>query len=141
MPNNNYELKLVNWTQFRKQLEVSLNPFQDVINYYNKLARSKLSVDPWNMDTWPTPWELLAQNSICDLTNSLGVCYTLQLTNRFSRDKFEIHIVKDYDEDELCYPVCIGNYVLCYKYNEVVQKSDLPTNFVSQRIYTMPALQ
>ena len=23
MPHNNYELKLVNWTQFRKQLEVS----------------------------------------------------------------------------------------------------------------------
>ena len=76
MPHNNYELKLVDWTQFRKQLEVSLNPFQDVINYYNKLARSKLSVDPWDMDTWPNPWELLAQNSICDFTNSLGVCYT-----------------------------------------------------------------
>ena len=137
----NYELRLVNWTKFREQLEVSLNPFQDVVDYYNKLPRSKLSIDPWDMDTWPTPWELLAQNSICDLTNSLGVCYTLQLTNRFSRSEFEIHIVRDYDNEEICYPVCIENNILCYKYNEVVQKNELPTQFVSQRIYKMPTLQ
>jgi hypothetical protein len=141
MPNKDYEIKLVNWTKFREQLEVSLNPFQDVIDYYNKIPRSKLGVDPWDQSTWPTPWELLAQNSICDLTNSLGVCYTLQLTNRFSRSEFEIHIVMDYSNEELCYPVCINNSVLCYKYNEVVQKTELPTHFVSQRIYKMPTLQ
>ncbi len=40
MPNKEYEIKLVNWTNFREQLEVSLNPFQDVIDYYNKIPKS-----------------------------------------------------------------------------------------------------
>ena len=30
--NDKYELRLVNWTKFREQLEVSLNPFQDVVD-------------------------------------------------------------------------------------------------------------
>ena len=141
MDDLNYEQRLSEWSAFREGLEDSKDPLQDVIDYYNKIPRSKLGVDPWDQSTWPTPWELLAQNSICDLTNSLGVCYTLQLTNRFSRSEFEIHIVMDYSNEELCYPVCINNSVLCYKYNEVVQKTELPTHFVSQRIYKMPTLQ
>ena len=141
MDDLNYEQRLSEWSAFREGLEDSKDPLQDVIDYYNKIPRSKLGIDPWDQSTWPTPWELLAQNSICDLTNSLGVCYTLQLTNRFSRSEFEIHISTDYSNEELCYPVCINNNVLCYKYNEVVQKTELPTHFVSQRIYKMPTLQ
>ncbi len=80
-----YEILLKDWIKFRNTLETSTTPFEDVICYYNTLAKCKLSVDPWDKKTWPTPWELVRQNQICDFTNSLGVCYSLQLTDRFSQ--------------------------------------------------------
>ena len=137
-----YEILLKDWIKFRNTLETSTTPFEDVICYYNTLAKCKLSVDPWDKETWPTPWELVRQNQICDFTNSLGVCYSLQLTDRFSQNKFEIHISTDTINNEVLYPVFIDKeYVLCYKLNEVCQMTDLPTSLVSQRIYHLPPLQ
>jgi len=142
MQEENFETKLSSWINFRKRLEISATPFEDVIKHYNTLNKCKLSVDPWDQKTWPDPWELLCQNKICDFTNSLGVCYSLQLTDRFSQSKFEIHICTDTINDEVMYPVIIDDqYVLCYKLNEVCQKTDLPSNIVSQRIYPMIPLQ
>ena len=137
----NFESRLADWTKFRKQLEVSHTPFQDAIRYYNKIDRCKLDIDPWDRKTWPSPWELLLKNKICDLTHSLGVCYTLQLTDKFSRSEFEIHISTDRTSEVFFYPVFVDNYVLCYEFDEVCQRADLPTEFVSQRIYRMPRLQ
>jgi len=142
MQEENFETKLSSWINFRNRLETSTTPFEDVIKHYNTLSKCKLSVDPWDQKTWPDPWELLCQNNICDFTNSLGVCYSLQLTDRFSQSKFEIHICTDTINDEVMYPVIIDDqYVLCYKLNEVCQKTDLPSNIVSQRIYPMIPLQ
>ena len=142
MQEENFETKLSSWINFRKRLETSATPFEDVIKHYNTLNKCKLSVDPWDQKTWPDPWELLCQNKICDFTNSLGVCYSLQLTDRFSQSKFEIHICTDTINDEVMYPVIIDDqYVLCYKLNEVCQKAELPSNIVSQRIYPMIPLQ
>lgn len=36
-----------------------------------------LHMDDWS--TWPTPWELLADNVFCDLARCLGIVYTLML--------------------------------------------------------------
>ena len=34
----------------------------------------------WNdRETWPKPWELLAENTYCALAKALGMCYTLLL--------------------------------------------------------------
>ena len=83
-----------------------------------------------------------SSTQICDFTNILGVCYSLQLTDRFSQNKFEIHISTDTINNEVLYPVFIDEeYVLCYKLNEVCQMTDLPTSLVSQRIYHLPPLQ
>lgn len=142
MQEDKFETKLSTWHKFRQTLETSLTPFQDVIRYYNTLDTCNLSVDPWDQKTWPDPWELLCQNKICDFTNSLGVCYSLQLTDRFSQNKFEIHISTDTTNNEVMYPVVIDDeYVLCYKLNEVCQKAEIPSNIISQRIYPMAPLQ
>ena len=137
----NFESRLFDWSRFRKKLETSNKPFQDAISYYDRHERCKLSIDPWDRTTWPGPWEILLQNKICDLTHSLAVCYTLQLTDRFSRSEFEIHISTDRTSEVFFYPVFVDNHVLCYEFDEVCQRADLPTEFISQRIYRMPRLQ
>ena len=44
-----YEILLKDWIKFRNTLETSTTPFEDVICYYNTLAKCKLSVDPWDI--------------------------------------------------------------------------------------------
>ncbi len=136
-----YVTKLSQWQSLRQQLETSINPYQEVINYYNTQKRCKLSTDPWNQAKWPDPWQLIDFNLYCDFTLTLGSCYTLQLTDRFKDYDFEIHISIDKVNEELLYPLYVEDEILCYNYDGVVQKNELPTTIVSQRIYKMPRLQ
>jgi|TARA_B110000438_G_scaffold26985_1_gene25758 hypothetical protein len=136
-----FEIKLKRWNDFRSKLEDSIKPFEDVIDYYNTKKRCKLSTDPWNQAIWPTPWELLDHDKYCDFMLTLGTCYTLQLTDRFKDFNFEIHISIDKVNEELLYPLHIESKVLCYNYNGVIQKNELPTTIIPQRIYKMPRLQ
>lgn len=141
MLKENYATKLKKWSSLRARLETSTNPFNEVINFYNIKKRCKLSTNPWDKAIWPGPWELLQNDRYCDLLLTLGSCYTLQLTDRFKDSKFEIHISIDRVNEELLYPLYVDNKILCYNYDEVVQKTDLPTTIISQRIYKMPRLQ
>jgi len=136
-----YEIKLSRWQNFRNELETSINPFEDVVTYYNTKKRCKLSSNPWDQANWPNPWELLEVNKYCDFTLTLASCYTLQLTDKFKDCKFEIHISIDNVNEELLYPLYVDDKILCYNYDGVVQNSDLPTTIISQRIYKMPRLQ
>jgi len=136
-----YLVKLGHWQALRTRLETSINPYQEVIKYFNTQKRCKLSTDPWDQAIWPDPWELMDFNSYCDFTLTLGTCYTLQLTDRFKDCNFEIHISIDRVNEELLYPLYVEDKILCYNYDGVVQKSDLPTTIISQRIYKMPRLQ
>jgi hypothetical protein len=31
------------------------------------------------MENWPDPWELLSENTYCEVARALGMCYTLHL--------------------------------------------------------------
>ena len=136
-----YDIKLSRWTNFRNELETSISPFEDVLTYYNTKKRCKLRTNPWDQANWPTPWELLEVNKYCDFTLTLASCYTLQLTDRFKDFEFEIHISIDKVNEELLYPLHVDKKILCYNYDGVIQKTDLPTAIISQRIYKMPRLQ
>ena len=140
MPNKEYEIKLVNWTRFREQLEVSLNPFQDVIDYYNKIPTASLQTDPYTPSTWPTPWELINENMYCDFCRVLGMCYSLQLTDRFSSDKFEIHIGINSQKSEHYYLLVVGDRVLGFDYSTHVHVDQALKNLEPQEIHHMPPL-
>ena len=62
--------RLLDWYNFRQQLETSDTPLEDVARYFNSLPRTKYYTDPYDRSTWPTPWELITENEE-------GLCYTL----------------------------------------------------------------
>lgn len=39
-----------------------------------------------DQSTWPDPWELLEQHSLCDLARALGIMYTLAMLERADLD-------------------------------------------------------
>ena len=87
MFNKSEVARLRAWREFRNELESSADPVQDTIDLYNTAPIVSIAVDPYNIKTWPDPWQLLSENSYCDLGILLGIAYTLQLTDYFSHTK------------------------------------------------------
>ena len=136
----NFEEQLAAWKTFRDSLENSEEPFRQVMDFYRQAPLHRISCDPWNQSTWAGPWELLEENEYCEFGIVLGMCYSLQLTDRFKSSTFEIHICTDNKKSETHYLLFVDNYVINYN-NKVVSQEELPDALFSQRVYVMPELQ
>jgi len=131
-----YDDRLTEWREFRDSLEESDDPFSAVISFYSKAPYVSHYTDPYDETRWPTPWELLEENQYCDFNTVLGMCYSLQLTERFKGSIFEIHIVTSKEKAETVYFLVVDNVAVFD--NNYMSVSDLPQDFVVQKKYTMP---
>ena len=141
MKQTEYEERLLEWSNFRKSLESSNDPLQDVIDYYNQFPQVSIHTDPYSKETWPDPWELIHENEYCEYCILLGMCYTLQLTDRFSGVKFEIHITLDEDNSHHYYLLHVGDRVLGYNKEKHINATEIKQNLISQSVFQMPARQ
>lgn len=136
-----YEDRLLEWSEFRQSLEHAHDPIKDVIEFYNVAPTVSIHTDPWDKTTWPDPWELLEENQYCDFCRVLGMCYSLQLTDRFNRVPFEIHIVIDNEKSATYYLLHVGNSVIGYTYGAYCNVNDLPKTLHTKKKYSMERLQ
>ena len=132
-----YEERLSLWSQFRDTLETSKAPFQDVIDFYNQTPLVSLNTDPWNPETWPTPWELLKENQYCAFCRVLGYCFSLQLTERFKDQNFEIHINTDSEKGYYYFLVINREWVLGYDDEGPLKYENIAKDIKSQLVYPM----
>jgi len=135
----NFEEQLAAWKNFRNSLEESEDPLRQVLEFYTQAPLTRISCDPWDQSTWAGPWELLEENQYCEFGIVLGMCYSLQLTDRFSGSNFEIHICTNNEKSETHYLLFVDNQVINYN-NKVVSREELPDALFSQRVYEMPEL-
>jgi len=136
-----YEDRLQSWSCLRQELEISSDPFQHVIDFYSHAPRVSIATDPWDKSLWPDPWELVYENQYDEFCTVLGLCYSLQLTDRFKSSNFEIHIGIDQEKSMTCYLLIVDNSTVLGWNDSYVSVDDLPKTLVSQTIYSMPALQ
>jgi hypothetical protein len=141
MFNKKYEDRLAEWQRFRLTLETSSTPTEDTINFYKTAPLVSMQMDPYDSDTWLEPWELLKENQYCEFSKILAICYTLQLTERFMTEKFEIHICINNKESRTHYLLFFQNKVIGYEWTQVIEKNELPPDLQSQHHYLMPQLQ
>ena len=133
----NYEQRLATWSKFREQLETSKDPLQDVIDFYKHCPQVSRHTDPYDPEVWPNPWELIHENEYCDYCIILAMCYTLQLTERFSQSKFEIINSTNIETGETFQYLKVDNMVLQPMEGVVKNVSECPSTWISQRIYDM----
>ena len=67
-----------------KDLETSTDPIQDVIDNYNTAPTVSIHTDPWDQRPGQTPGSLYKRISTVSSARVLGMCYSLQLTDRFN---------------------------------------------------------
>jgi hypothetical protein len=124
------------WKEFRETIETSKTPLEDVLNFWRMAPLGRQYTDPYDSALWPDPWELIEENIYCEFLQILGVCYTLQLTERFSQSKFEIHITLNKKENAIVYLLFVDNQPIGYYNDESIDISKL-RNFVSQMHHTV----
>lgn len=134
-----YEDRLASWRNLRDELETSSSPLEDVLKFYNNSPYDSLQADPYDKDTWADPWTLVLENRYCLLNRVLGMCYSLQLTERFNAKKYEIHIGIDNEQSETHYLLLVDDKVLGYG-DTVVSQSELPNTLKPIEIVPMPSL-
>ena len=135
-----YEDRLALYADFRTKLESSTDPLQDVIDMYEGAPTVSINCDPWDSATWPTAWQLISENEYCEYCKILGMCYTIQLTDKFKDSNFEIHICIDRTNNDRMYLLFIDDTVLGYYYNAYIHKDELPDSIISETIHPMLAL-
>ncbi len=131
--------RLSAWYTLRQLLETSVDPLNDAANFFLKLPKTKIYTDPYDSSTWPTPWELIDENEFCQFNLILGICYTLQLTERFKNIHPKIKLSIDTNNKTVYYLLFINDKVYGYE-NEWIDVKDLPKSLKTQKIYAMKQL-
>ena len=76
-----YEARLQDWFQLRQSV-TSLPIEQQCITidkWWQDAPLVTHHLHPQDIDNWPDPWELLSENTYCEVARALGMCYTLCL--------------------------------------------------------------
>lgn len=134
--------RLSAWHEFRDQLEVSENPLQDTIDLYNTCPITSFSMDPYNSETWPNPWELLSENTYCNFGIILGISYTLMLTDRFSHSFEKITINTNKEVAQTKYLLYIDNKVIGYDRKTWLTVDAIDnTNWIVESTIQLPSYQ
>lgn len=132
--------RLTLWKNFR-QLINSLplgEAIQHTNNFWHACPFSPYYLDPALPESWPDPWQLIIENTYCDLAKCLGIVYTLHLSAHTNNIQPEIRVYYD-TKTRYSYHLAYfdhGKYVLNLIENEVVNKEHITQNFNLKYCYT-----
>lgn len=115
--------RLIEWKKFRDSLEESEDPYMDLAVLWSKAPFVSHYLDPNNPSTWPDPWKLIADGMFDDLAISLGMLYTIKLTERFKYADCKIFMTTDLSNKTF---LSIDNTsILNWEYRAVCCQKDL----------------
>ena len=129
--------RLSDWAAFRKSLNTSLTPFEDICEYWRQAPYIPFNhnIDPFNQRSWPTPWDIIVSNKYDDFTKALMIGWTIKLTDKFKSSKIEIKTLVN-DQKSCYYNVVYVNdeTVLNYNDNGPVPAEKVPDSFFIENI-------
>jgi hypothetical protein len=128
--------RLAAWREFRDTLEESNQPFQKVVDLWTKAPFRSDYLNPSTPDEWPDPWELVLKSDLDELAISLGMLYTIKLTQRFSDTKCEIHTIASEEKSKSKYFLIVDDqHVLNLDYG-LVSGLDAVDSFQTSLIWS-----
>ena len=118
-----YEARLQDWFQLRTSV-TSLPIEQQCIaidEWWQHAPLVNHHLHPHDIDNWPDPWELLSENTYCEVARALGMCYTLYL---IGVNDIELVLARnDTAEDVVLVLVDNAKYILNYWPNTVISNT------------------
>jgi len=118
-----YEVRLQDWFQLRQSVN-NLSTQEKCIaidNWWQHAPLVNHYLHPHDIDNWPNPWELLSENTYCEVARALGMCYTLLLLG--IKDIDFVLAKNDNNEDVVLVLVDNAKYILNYWPNTVISNT------------------
>lgn len=132
-----FEERIVTWSRFRATLETSADPISDVINFWNDVPLASRNLDPFDMTTWPDPWEMIEENSYCEFGRLLAIAYTLKLTDKFKDWQPVFKIGLDRKTSRRYYMLLIGDQVVGFDQEKSVHINDIPKSIHIEKTHVL----
>ena len=119
----NYETRLKNWYKLREDLvnKDTKTKCIEIDKWWQKAPLINHHLHPYDIDNWPDPWELLSENTYCEVARALGMCYTLLLLG--ITDIKMVLATNEMGDDVVLVLVDNAKYVLNYWPNTVISNS------------------
>jgi diadenosine tetraphosphatase ApaH/serine/threonine PP2A family protein phosphatase len=118
-----YEARLQDWFQLRTSV-TSLPIEQQCVTideWWQQCPLVTHHLHPQDIDNWPDPWELLSENTYCEVARALGMCYTLHL---IGVNDIELVLARNNTaEDIVLVLVDNAKYILNYWPNTVISNT------------------
>lgn len=125
------------WFEFRNSLEVSEDPLQELINFWDQAPRIVHNhlIDPFFDRDWPTPWEIIERNKYDDFTIVLMMGWSLLMTKRFAQTTIEIKTLVDDSAKRMYHVLCVDNkWALNFQDHIVVPMDSIPSLYRVENI-------
>ena len=138
MFSEHYERQFVAWKRLRNKLEKCDSAFEDTIAFWNMAPLVNKHLDVYRYKDWPTPWEIIKDGKYDELTKTIMIGHSLQLTKRYSSSQIEIRSYLDMNKKVVYNMCCINNKILNYPYGEVIDETELPKELILQMAVPLP---
>jgi hypothetical protein len=139
------EDRLRSWRDFRATIEpLQLeNALAQTAEYWASAPFVPYYLDESNPTMWPNPWELINENTYCDVAKCLGIVYTISLTEHKKNLDVEFRVYVDHKKNYLYNLAWFaqGKYILNLIDGMVVNIKQLDDSFELKHTYTAVDLQ
>jgi hypothetical protein len=118
------------WANFRKSINTSSDPLQDVAHFWEStpFTAHNHQIDPYYQASWPSPWEIIVENRYDDFTKAVMIGYTLLFTDRFKDSDIQIKTLVDTEGKRLYNIVYVDDtWALNYDDSKVMLANNIPS--------------
>ena len=81
---DDYDRRLADWMQLRQRIRplALADCLQNIQDWWQHSPWTPFYLHWDDRQTWPHPWQLLADNVFCDVARALGMLYTIHMLDR-----------------------------------------------------------
>lgn len=137
--------RLSRWKQFRASIgSLSLTEaIEQSVHLWRSCPFIPFYLAPDDPDSWADPWQLITENYYCDLAKTLGIVYTLHLSDHKHALESEIRVYYD-PTTRYTYNVAYfnqGKYVINLVEDEIVNNTHIDQKLKLKHCYTAADLK
>ena len=141
---NGPEERLLSWRKFRKHIS-KLSKEKAILKtarFWSKAPISNQYLAADLIKDWPDPWELIHYNHYDDISITLGMVYTLTLSDERFNDVI-IKVLRDINNGNIFHTAWFenGKYIVNFEYNKVSTMSHLSNDLIVKYKYSYEDLQ
>lgn len=104
--------KILAWREFRQQAnDKTISDMIDLVNqWWTFTPWVRKTIDPYNPESWPTPWDMISKGEFCRSAIALGQAYTLW--SCFPNADVELWLINNFGEKDVHLVVVIDQKTL-----------------------------